>query len=44
LDYVVMHELCHLREFNHGPKFYAMMDQVLPDWRSKKILLEARKL
>jgi len=44
LDYVVIHELCHLREFNHGPKFYAMMDQALPDWRSKKILLEARKL
>lgn len=43
LDYVVIHELCHLREFNHGPKFYAMMDKALPDWRARKITLEARK-
>ncbi len=44
LDYVVMHELCHLREFNHSPKFYTMMDQAMPDWRSKKAALEALKL
>lgn len=44
LDYVVIHELCHLREFNHSAKFYAMMDRALPDWRSKKSALESRKL
>lgn len=33
VDYVVVHELCHLREFNHSPRFYALMDRVMPDWR-----------
>ena len=44
LDYVVVHELCHLREFNHSPKFYAMMDEALPDWRARKAVLDAVKL
>ncbi|MCK8515699.1 M48 family metallopeptidase [Methylonatrum kenyense] len=36
IDYVVAHELCHLREFNHGPGFHRLMDQVQPDWRSRE--------
>lgn len=36
IDYVVAHELCHLREFNHGPGFYRLMDQVQPDWRPRE--------
>ena len=36
IDYVLVHELCHLREFNHGPGFYALMDRFLPDWRDRK--------
>ena len=39
IDYVVVHELCHLREFHHGPAFYALMDQVLPDWRETRARL-----
>lgn len=34
IDYVILHELCHLQEFNHSPRFYALMDQVMPDWRA----------
>jgi len=30
IDYVILHELCHLREMNHGPAFYALLDQVMP--------------
>jgi predicted metal-dependent hydrolase len=33
IDYVILHELCHLKEMNHSPRFYALMDRVLPNWR-----------
>ena len=33
IDYVVVHELCHLVEFNHSPKFYALMSRFMPEWR-----------
>lgn len=32
LDMVLVHELCHLREANHGPRFYALMDEFYPGW------------
>lgn len=39
LEYVVVHELCHLEQMNHGPRFHALMDQRLPDWRARRQLL-----
>lgn len=36
LDYVIAHELCHLRELNHSPRFYALMDEAMPDWREHR--------
>lgn len=33
MDLVVVHELCHIQVKNHGPDFYALLEQVLPDWR-----------
>ncbi len=33
VEYVVVHELTHLRVLNHGPAFYALMDSRLPGWR-----------
>ena len=39
LEYVVVHELCHLRERGHGPAFKALMDRYLPDWRERRKLL-----
>lgn len=40
IDYVITHELCHIAEAHHGPKFIALLDQVLPDWRRRKEKLE----
>lgn len=33
LEYVMIHELCHLIEFNHGKKFKKLMDEFCPDWK-----------
>lgn len=40
IDYVVTHELCHLVHTSHGPKFYALMQRVMPDWQWRKERLE----
>ena len=40
IDYVVAHELCHLKHPNHSPAFYALLTQVMPDWRRRKERLE----
>ncbi len=36
LEYVMIHELCHLIEFNHGKKFKKMMDKFCPNWKEIK--------
>jgi predicted metal-dependent hydrolase len=39
IDLVVVHELCHIRVKNHGPAFYALLEQYLPDYRERQRLL-----
>lgn len=41
IDYVMIHELCHLKEHNHSPRFYALLDRALPDWRRLRQELNA---
>ena len=39
IDLVVVHELCHIKVRNHGPAFYALLGQYLPDYKERKKLL-----
>ena len=41
IEYVVVHELCHLKERLHTTQFEALMNRYIPDWRQKKALLKA---
>ncbi|MDR3159454.1 MAG: M48 family metallopeptidase [Zoogloeaceae bacterium] len=36
IDYVVAHEIAHLREMNHSPRFWAIVAQLYPDWRAAR--------
>lgn len=36
IDYVVVHELCHIIEQNHSSRFYALMNKILPNWKELK--------
>lgn len=36
LEYVIVHELAHLVEANHGPGFYALLDRLMPEWRAHR--------
>lgn len=40
IDYVILHELCHLAEHNHSARFYQLMTQVMPDWKKTKTQLD----
>jgi predicted metal-dependent hydrolase len=40
LDYVVVHEVCHLQELNHSQKFWTLVAQTIPDYREHKQALQ----
>jgi predicted metal-dependent hydrolase len=44
IQYVVVHELCHLREHNHSRAYYRLLDQALPGWRGRRQRLNAAQI
>jgi hypothetical protein len=41
IDYVIIHEVCHLKHPRHDPAFYRLLDELFPDWRRIKVRLES---
>ena len=39
-EYVVVHELAHLKEMNHSKRFYEIIAEILPDYKNRKRLLK----
>lgn len=39
VDYVVVHELAHIVHKNHGPRFWALVEQYMPDYRARRAML-----
>jgi len=44
IDYIVVHEICHLKEFNHSYKFWTLVSFVFPKWKELRNELKKYKL
>ena len=40
IDYVILHELCHIAEYNHSERFWRLLTQVMPNWKEVKAQLD----
>jgi predicted metal-dependent hydrolase len=44
IEYIVMHELCHLKHLNHSKDYYSFLQGCMPDWKERKAILESFRL
>lgn len=44
IDYVIVHELCHLKHLHHGPKFYSLLNRYMEDWEKIRNRLQTVQL
>ena len=42
IDYVIVHELAHIKELNHSKRFWAIVEGVLPDYKDRQKILKTR--
>ncbi|MBF2054947.1 MAG: M48 family metallopeptidase [Candidatus Sericytochromatia bacterium] len=43
IDYVLVHELCHLLCLHHNASFYRLLSRAMPDWQKRKEKLEGKR-
>ena len=43
-DYIIVHELCHVREMNHSPRFWALVAKTLPEYQTIKHSLRKQRI
>jgi predicted metal-dependent hydrolase len=43
-DYIIVHELCHLKEFNHSKRFWDLVAQTIPDYKQIRLELKGKSL
>jgi predicted metal-dependent hydrolase len=41
-DYILVHEICHLIEFNHGRAFWSLVERQVPDYKALRQELKAQ--
>jgi len=40
-DYIIVHELCHLKELNHGKAFWDLVEETIPDYKERVAQIKA---